>query len=168
MRIKITLTPIKIKINVKSKNLKNSKTNELIKAPPLVTKVNGLQVEMTSIQKEAINVGLVAAAHYNRVEILKYLLSLGTHVDFVAEMEITQLYDEPEADNVFYDMTGNDLLFTVKTFCEATNWGKLRVHLICEMKSVLNHLCRHGFRLGYLPEAFFPSTSKKSLSLSSF
>ena len=78
--------------------------------PPPVTKVNGLQLQqpdVTSRQKDAINMALVAAAHYNRVEILKHLLSLGAHVDFVAEMEITQLYDEPEADNVFFDLTGN-------------------------------------------------------------
>ena len=119
------------KLNVKSKNLKNSKTDELIKPPPPVTKVNGLQVEMTSSQKEAINVGLVAAAHYNRVEILKYLLSLGAHVDFVAEMEITQLYDEPEADNVFYDMTGNDPFYFFPDslgLVQSSSLGEHRLH----------------------------------------
>ena len=91
-------------MTLKSKNVKDAKNDQIIKPP--VSKVNGIQVEMSTVQKEAVNVGLVAAAHYNRVDILKYLLSLGADVNFIAEMEIMQLYDEPELDNVFFDLTG--------------------------------------------------------------
>ncbi len=61
---------------------------------------------LTSGQRDAINVALVTAAFYNRVETLRHLLSLSVDVNHVAEVEIPQLVEEPELDNVFYDLTG--------------------------------------------------------------
>ena len=99
-------------VTSQSKNLTD--TQEKI-SKPNVRKVNGLQLDMTHNQEDAINTALVAAAHYNRIEILKYLLSLGADVNFVAEMEISQLCEEPELDNVFHDLTGK-IIFTYVNF----------------------------------------------------
>ncbi len=69
-------------------------------------RLNGLQVDLTSGQRAAVGVALVTAALYGGAEALRHLVGLWAEVNRAAEVEIPQLAEEPEADNVFYDLTG--------------------------------------------------------------